>query len=61
MDFEIMYSFNTAVEVTIIIEDIGNRKLTKRCICLMKKKKKSFWFVCSKNVRHTRQYCWTPT
>ena len=34
-----MYSFNTAVEVTIIIEDIGNRKLTKRCICLMKKKK----------------------
>ena len=60
MDFEIMYSFNTAVEVTIIIEDIGNRKLTKRCICLMKKKN-SFWFVCSKNVRHTRQYCWTPT
>ena len=23
-------------EVTIIIEDIGNPKLTKRCICLMK-------------------------
>ena len=24
-------------EVTIIIEDIGNWNLTKRCICLMKK------------------------
>ena len=28
-------------EVTIIIEDIGNWNLTKCCICLMKKKKKT--------------------
>ena len=29
-------------EVTIIIEDIGNRKLTNRCICLIKKQNNHF-------------------
>ena len=29
-------------EVTIIIEDIGNWKLTKCCICLMKKQNNHF-------------------
>ena len=37
-------------EIIIIIEDIGNRKLTKGYICLMKKKQ-LFWFVSNKNVR----------